>query len=251
MRATSATAALVAGLAVLATQACSADDGRATLTVLAAASLTDAFTDVARAFEAAHAGTEVDVDFGASSSLREQVLAGAPADVLASADPLDVEALADAGALAGRAEPFAANVLELAVPSGNPAGVTGLGDLARSELLVGLCAPQPPCGRLARQVLARAGVVASVDTEAPDVRALLTQVASGDLDVGVVYRTDVAARRGDVDGVPLVGRDEVTTRYPVAVLDEADDEELAAAFVAFVLSGEGRAILTEHGFLPP
>lgn len=251
MRATSATAALVAGLGLLATQACSGDDGRATLTVLAAASLTDAFTDVAGAFEDAHPGTEVALDFAASSALREQVLAGAPADVFAAADQREVEALADAGALDGRPTPFAANVLVLAVPPGNPGAVTRLGDLARTDLLVGLCAPEVPCGRLAREVLTRAGVEAAVDTEAPDVRALRTQVASGDLDVGVVYRTEVAAGGGDVEGVAIAEADDLPARYPIAVLDEAEDADLAAAFVAFLLSDAGQGVLADHGFLAP
>jgi molybdate transport system substrate-binding protein len=251
MRATSATAALVAGLGLLATPACSGDGGGATLTVLAAASLTDAFTDVARAFEEAHPGTDVALDFAASSALREQVLAGAPAHVFAAADRREVEALADAGALDGRPTPFATNVLELAVPEGNPGAVTGLADLGRPELLVGLCAPEVPCGRLAREVLARAGIDAAVDTEAPDVRALRTQVASGDLDVGVVYRTEVAAGRGDIEGVALPEAGDLPARYPIAVLDDAEDEDLAAAFVAFVLSDAGQAVLADHGFLAP
>jgi molybdate transport system substrate-binding protein len=218
--------------------ACSAsDDGGSPVTVFAAASLTDAFTSLA-----AEAGPEVTFNFGSSSSLREQLLAGAPADVFSPADPVQLEDL-DVDA-----EVFARNHLAIVVPAGNPGGVTGLADLARPELLVGLCAAEVPCGRYGREALAKAGVTAAPDTEAPDVRALLTQVVSGDLDAGLVYRTDVLAAGDEVEGIELPAEHDVVAEYPIAVLS---DEPGAAAFVELVRSEAGRRILRTHGFDVP
>ena len=221
-----------------------AGDGQ--LTVLAAASLTGAMTELGEAFEQDHPGTRVQVSFTASSAAREQVLAGAPADVFASADGADVEALVDQGR-AEHPQVFATNRLMIVVPEGNPAAITGLADLAEPSHLVGLCAPSVPCGRLAREALDAAGVDASPDTEAPDVRALLTQVASGDLDVGIVYASDV---EGDdrVEGIPLPPSVDREVQLVIAPLVDAEDADVARALVDFVRSADGRAILLEHGF---
>lgn len=241
--------------AVVLGAACSGGDGQATLTLLAAASLTDAFADVAEAFEASRDDVALELSFDASSSLREQILEGAPADLFASADPVDVQRVVDAGLAATTPVVFASNRLELVVPEGNPAGVRRLADLARPDLLVGLCAPEVPCGRLARAALDRAGVVAAVDTEALDVRELLTQVGAGELDVGVAYRTDAIAGAEAVDGVLIDGPEATVTDLPIVVLagaaDDGDGGEAAEAFVAFVRSRRGQRILAEHGFGPP
>jgi molybdate transport system substrate-binding protein len=242
-------------LAVAALAAVGCDDGAGgstggTLRVFAAASLTDAFEELAERFESAHDGVEVELNLAASSSLREQILAGAPADVFASADELTMQAVVDAG-LAPDATPFATNELQIAVPAGNPGAVTGLADFADDDLLLGLCAPEVPCGRLAREALERAGVVARPDTEEPDVRSLLTKVAEGDLDAGVVYRTDVLAPGGDVEGVAIPDASNVVVTYPIAALADAVDGDLADVFVAFVLGAEGRAVLDDHGFGAP
>ncbi|CAN5691340.1 molybdate ABC transporter substrate-binding protein [soil metagenome] len=221
-----------------------------TLTVLAAASLTDAFGALALLFELAHPGVIVELNFGPSSGLREQILNGAPADVFASADPSNMDQLVDAGA-APAPEVFATNQLQIAVPPGNPAGVSGLADFADDDLLVGLCAEEVPCGRFAREALANAGVTPALDTNAPDVRALLTQIESGDLDAGLVYRTDVLAAGDTVEGIDLPADQNVTADYPIARLSEAADVEVAEAFVAFVLSPDGRAILASFGFDEP
>jgi molybdate transport system substrate-binding protein len=223
---------------VLGTLSCSDDDGT-TLRVFAAASLTDALSDVERAFEAEHGDVDVVLNLAGSSSLREQIAGGAPADVFASASARHVEGIGD--------EPvtFATNALELVVPASNPGDVDGLDDLARHELLVGVCAPEVPCGELARRALTDAGVDAAVDTEEPDVRALLTKVAAGELDAGLVYRTDVLAAGDDVVGVDVAGP---ATSYPVVAVS---DEPLAGAFVDFLLGDEAQAILADHGFGPP
>lgn len=217
---------------------CGGSDADPTVTVFAAASLTDAFTDLGEAFE----GGSPTFNFGSSSSLREQVLAGAPADVFAPADPAQLEGID------GEVAVFARNHLAIAVPAGNPGGVTGLADLARPELLVGLCAAEVPCGRYSRRALAKAGVDAAPDTEAPDVRALLTQVASGDLDAGLVYRTDVLAAGSEVEGIDLPASQDVLARYAIVLLG---DEPGARAFVELVRSEEGRRILRRHGLEVP
>lgn len=224
-----------------------ADPERGVL-VSAAASLTDVFGEIEAAFEAVHPAVDVTLNLAGSSALRAQILEGAPVDVFASADRANMERVAEEDELAREPRIFARNRLQIAVPPGNPAEVTGLGDLAREDLLVGLCAEGVPCGDLAREALDRAGVVAAVDTHEPDVRALLTKVELGELDAAVTYVTDVAAATGEVEGVHILDRHNVTAEYPIAVLARAADPETARAFVVFVLSSDGRAILARHGF---
>lgn len=221
------------------------------VTVFAAASLIDAFEALGDAFETAHPGATVTFGFAGSSSLQQQILAGAPADVFASADPAAMDAVVDGGAVRGTPVRFATNVLVIAVPAGNPAGVGAVADLTDHDLLVGLCAPEVPCGRLARRLLASSGVQPAVDTEEPDVRSLLTKIAAGELDAGIVYTTDIMAADGSVERVPIPGSAQVPATYPIAVLTDGSNRPGAKAFVELVTSGAGRAILAEHGFGPP
>lgn len=236
-------ATLMLGTAV----ACGSDDP--SLTVFAAASLTDALTEVGEAFEA-DSGIDVRFSFAGSSSLREQVLAGAPADVFVPADPSDAEALVDAGQADAPVE-VATNRLAVVVPAGNPGGVTGLADLADSSLLVGLCAPEVPCGALSADAFDALGVEPAPDTLEPDVRAVLTKVAAGELDAGVVYVTDVRSAGDAVEAIDLPQSSDVVATYVVAVLSDAGDPEAAAAFVAFLGGSAGQAILASYGFGPP
>ena len=245
-----ATTAVLATLGLFAS-ACSGASADTTLTVFAAASLTDAFTALAAAYEAAHPGTAVTLNFAASSALREQILAGAPADVFASASTGDVDRLAAAGALAGEATTFARNRMTIAVPPGNPAAVTGPADFADPDLLIGLCAEEVPCGGYARRALEAAGVVASLDSNEPDVRSLLTKIEAGELDAGIVYVTDVVSAGGAVETVPLPQAAAVEATYPIAVLAAAPHPGAAADFTAFVLSPPGLAVLAAQGFLAP
>lgn len=221
------------------------------LLVSAAASLTDAFTDVAAAFEAANPGVDVLVNFGGSSALREQIIEGAPVDVFASANMSNMDRVVEAGEVAGEPQIFATNLLQIAVPAGNPAGITGLQDFNRQELLIGLCAEAVPCGDFARQALVRAGVVPAVDTYEPDVRSLLTKVEASELDAGITYVTDVASAGGSVAGVDIPIDHNVVAEYPIAALANAPHRDIADAFVAFVLSDAGEAILSEYGFSSP
>lgn len=237
----------VAAVASLALLACGGGDGR-TVTVFAAASLTDAFDDIADAFEDEHPGVVVERNFAGSSSLREQILQGAPADVFASANRSTMEELLATGSV-GAPEDFATNRMAIAVPAGNPAGVRDLTDFARSDLLLGLCAVEVPCGESGRRVLSLASVDAAPDTEESDVRALLTKIDAGELDAGIVYATDVLGVGDGIEGVALPDHQNVTTSYPIAVVGEADPD--AAAFVDFVLGSRGQEILHDHGFGAP
>ncbi len=227
----------------------SALDG--TVTVFAAASLSDALTEVARAFEAAHPGTKVELNLAGSQALREQILAGAPADVFAPAAAREMDPVVEAGEVAGEPRVFARTTLEIVVPAGNPAAVDGLADFADDDLLLGLCAVEVPCGALARQALERAGVSPRPDTDEPDVRSLLAKVAAGDLDAGIVYRPDVLAGGDAVEGIPIADHVNVVTDYPAASLARAPEPALADAFVDFLVSGDGRAIVTSFGFGAP
>lgn len=228
------------------------DDGgtEGTITVFAAASLTDVFEELADAFEEANPGTTVELSFGPSSGLVTQITEGAPADVIATAATSNMEDLVAADALAGEPTDFATNLLELAVPPGNPGGVDGLDDLADEDLVVGLCHAEAPCGRFAREALEAAGVEASIDTDEEDVRALLTKVEAGEVDVGVVYRTDVRAAGDAVEGVVIPDDENVVATYPIATVEGAANGEGAEAFIAFVLSAAGQAALAEAGFEP-
>jgi molybdate transport system substrate-binding protein len=221
-----------------------------TITVLAAASLTDAFTEAADAFETDHPDVTVELNLAGSHALREQILAGAPADVFASANQSNMDQVAEAGEVEGTPQTLAHNSLEIVVPADNPGGVEGLADFADAGLLIGLCAAEVPCGEFGREALGNAGVTPQPDTDEPDVRSLLTKVETGELDAGIVYRTDVLAAGDAVEGIPIPSEDNVVADYPVAALAGAGEPTIAAAFIEFLLSDDGQAILVSHGFEP-
>lgn len=219
--------------------------------MLAAASLTDAFTDIATVFEAANPGVEVALDLAGSQQLVARILEGAPADVFASASPEHLDAVARAVGLAGEPVTFAENVLEIAVEPGNPARVEGLADLARDDLVVVLAAPEVPAGRYAAQALDRAGVDVQPASLELDVRAALGKVAIGEADAAVVYRSDVRAAGHTVEGVRIADAQNVVAQYPIAVLADAPNPIVAREFLDAVLDERGRAALIEHGFSIP
>ncbi|MGY1724842.1 molybdate ABC transporter substrate-binding protein [Blastococcus sp. SYSU DS0533] len=227
------------------------DGPTGTLTVFAAASLTDVFTELGERLEDEHPGLEVRFNFAGSSALATQITQGAPADVLASAAPPQMAVVADAGLAAGDPEVFTTNVLEIAVPAGNPAGVTGPSDLAREDLAVALCAPDVPCGAASEQVLAAAGVTAAPDTLEEDVRAALTKVELGEVDAALVYATDVAAAGDAVEGIAFPEADDAVTTYPIAALADAPNPEAAEAFLELVTSDAGQQALADAGFRAP
>ncbi len=228
----------------------SASGVRGSITVLAAASLKESFTAIGKAFEAANPGTTVTFSFGASSSLAQQVVQGAPADVFASASQKNMQQVVDANA-AAEPVPFAANVLAIAVPPDNPARITSLADLSRPAVKVALCQPQVPCGDLARKVLAAAGVTVRPVTLESDVKATLTKVQLGEVDAGLVYVTDVRAAGAKVTGIAVPAGAGSATTYPIATLTDSKNPALATAFVQYVLSDAAQATLREAGFRSP
>lgn len=221
------------------------------LRVSAAASLTDAFAAIEEVFEERHPGVDIVLNLGGSATLREQILEGAPVDVFASANLANMEQVMEAGETGAAPVIFAHNLLQIAVPPDNPGNVTDLADFANENLLIGLCAEDVPCGDFARETLAQAGINPAIDTNEPDVRALLTKVEAGELDAGITYVTDVAAAEGRVRGIDIPGEVNVVATYPIAALAGATNPEAAAAFIEFVLSEEGQSILNGFGFSSP
>ncbi|KTR87126.1 molybdate-binding protein [Microbacterium testaceum] len=239
-------AALLAACASPAPEPAASDDQLGgTLEVYAAASLQRSFDEIATAFEAAHPGVTVSAVYDGSSTLATQIGEGAPADVFASADEKN---MAKVSAQAPEPQIFAGNTLVIAVPAGNPGGVSALADLARVTTV--LCAPEMPCGAASQTLLSNAGVRVSPASSEQNVTAVLTKVAAGEADAGLVYATDVAGR-DDVEAIVPDGADAVVNRYPIAALADAPNPDAAAAFVAFVLSDDGQRILADAGFRAP
>ncbi|HEY8375833.1 MAG TPA: molybdate ABC transporter substrate-binding protein [Nannocystis sp.] len=245
-------AALAAGALALA--GCRAREAATELHVAAAMSLKEAFLDLERSFEAAHPGVDVVFNFAGSQILAGQLLAGAPADVFASADAAQIDRVAASGRL-GEMRVFAHNRLVIITPAGDGA-VQGPADLGRPSLRLVLAGPTVPAGAYARAALTRVGVaeaaLANVVSSENDVRGVVGKVVAGEADAGVVYATDVTPAVADrLRVVPFPGADEVVPTYAIAALKDSARPALAAAFVAAVTGPEGAAALTRHGFLPP
>ncbi len=221
------------------------------LVVFAAASLTEAFEELRDAFVEANPGVEVVSSYAGSQTLASQINEGAPADVFASADAAQMDAVDEGGNLAGGAEVFASNLLQIAVEPGNPRGVTGLADLADPDLLLVLPGEEVPAGRYARQALAAAGVEVSPASLERDVRAALSKVELGEADASIVYVSDILASEGRAEGIEIPDEQNVAASYPIAALADAADPAVAEAFVAFVLSEQGQEILADHGLAAP
>lgn len=240
-----------AGLAlVVAAAACSSPGaGRPSLTVVAAASLTEPFTEIARLFEAEHPATDVALAFAATPAVAHQVRAGAPADVVAAAERAVVDALAADG-LAGPVVAFATNRMAVAVAPGNPLGIRTVDDLAAPGVDLVVCAPEVPCGRLADRALTGAARPARPRSYEPDVKAVLGRVARGEADAGLVYATDVRAAGDRAAGVPL-GAAGLVAEYGAATVTASPAGERARAFVAFLGSPAGRRALAAAGFELP
>jgi molybdate transport system substrate-binding protein len=222
-----------------------------TVSVFAAASLTESFTRIGKDFEAANPGSKVTFNFAGSSALATQINQGAPADVFASAAPTNMRTVTDAGNGAGTPTTFARNQLVIAVPKGNPKGIKGLADLTRAGVKVALCAEQVPCGAAAKKALDAAGVKLTPVTLEQDVRAALSKVKLGEVDAALVYRTDAKASASDVDGVEFPESAGAINDYPIVVLRNAPNRTGAQAFLAYVLSDKGNAVLTKAGFQVP
>ena len=219
------------------------------LTIFAAASLSASFSELAEEFGADNPAVTVNpISFDGSATLATQIDEGAPADVFASADESTMAKVAGEGD--GSPAVFASNVLEIVGQRGNPLGITGLSDLARPSVQVVLCAPRVPCGTASHRILDLDGVAIAPVSEEQNVKAVLAKVQAGEADAGLVYVTDVAAA-GTVDGVTIAGAERAANSYPIATLARSADPEVAEAFVAFVLSHRGQAILARYGFGKP
>jgi molybdate transport system substrate-binding protein len=222
-----------------------------TVTVFAAASLTDVFTELGGRLEDEHPDLDVQFNFAGSSALATQLTQGAPADVFASANQPQMAVITDAGLAGDDPAVFAENVLEIAVPADNPGDVTGLADFADADLTLAVCAPDVPCGAAAAQVFEAAGITAAPDTEEEDVRAALTKVELGEVDAALVYASDVRSAGAAVQGIEFPEAEEAINEYPICSLAEAPNPEAAEAFTSLVLSDEGQATLEAAGFRAP
>jgi molybdate transport system substrate-binding protein len=241
-------------VAALAT-ACSTQAGTSTaedttLTVSAASSLTDAFTSLAAEFEADHPGVDVALNFAGSSALAEQVNAGAPVDVLATASLATMAVVVNAGNAADPAT-FARNELALVTPAANGAGIGALADLEQADVLTAICAPEVPCGAATATLLEENGLRITPATLDPDVKSVLARVVTDEADAGIVYVTDARAAGDAVTTIPIPTGTNVSTDYQVAVITDAAQSALADEFVALVTGDAGRATLTDLGFIAP
>ena len=230
------------GVALLLAACGSGDDEP--IVVLAASSLTDVLPPIAEAYEAS-TGRSVELSFAGSSTLREQILEGAPASVFVSANPAIMAELTQVGLIVDTVVPVATNAIVIAVPTGNPASVSGLESFGDPSAVLGLCASEVPCGQLGEAVLASAGVTPQIDTFEPSVRSLLGKIELGEVDAGLVYETDVAAS----DSVELIGMpftEDGQTIYVAARLRGSTDS--AQDFVNFLDEPTAQSMLLDAGF---
>ena len=263
---TSLTALAVAGASAVALASCSsgtttgttspssAGESTAAITgtvnVFAAASLQETFSTLKKQFEAAHPGVTITPNFGASSALATGITQGQPADVFASASQTTMDAVIRAGGAAS-STPFAKNVGEIAVPAANPANIDSVNDLAKQGVKVAVCQAQVPCGGIATKVFANAKITVTPISQEADVKAVLTKVSLGEVDAGIVYVTDVKSAGDKVKGIEIPADVNASTTYPIAALTKAANPTAAQAFVDYVLSPEGMAVLKAGGFASP
>lgn len=218
----------------------------ATLTVFAAASLQPAFDKIGQQLKTQDSITTT-FSYAGTQTLTAQLQQGAPADVFASADTAHMTTVQNAGLIAGPPRIFAHNRLEIAVERGNPKGIHSLSDLARAGLVVVLADPSVPAGKYAQQALTKAHVTVHPASLEPQVTGVLSKVALGEADAGIVYVSDVATS-GKVDGVTIPDDQNVIAEYPIAALSSAPNPTGAQTFVTYVLSTGGQAILKAAGF---
>jgi molybdate transport system substrate-binding protein len=231
-----------------------------TLTVYAAASLTDAFTEIGRAFEAEHPGITVAFNFGGSQNLRTQIEQGAAVDVFASANMKEMDTLASEKLIeVSVPKVFLTNQLVVILPKNNLAGLTSLADLAKPGLKLVLAAEEVPAGRYTRQVLdnlnARFGadykdkVLANVVSNEDNIRQALTKVQLGEADASIVYVSDAVAAP-ELQKIEIPADVNVIAEYPIAALLKSANTDLANEFIVYVLSPAGQATLQKWGFTP-
>ena len=231
-----------------------------TLYVFAASSLTDAFGDLESSFEERNLGTDVRMNFAASSDLLLQVQQAAPADVFASADEAKMDTAVEDG-LVKQPEVFARNSVVLIVPADNPAGIEEFGDLSGADATMVLAVEGVPIAEYAEQVLANAdaaygegfsqSVLGKVASREANVRAAAQRVALGEADATFVYRSDVTEDiRDQVQVIEVPEELNVVATYPMAVVERSENPDLGQAWIHFVLSNEGQDVLEGYGFMP-
>jgi molybdate transport system substrate-binding protein len=221
-----------------------------TLTVLAAASLRDVFAELAEGFEAEHDGVTVALSFAGSADLADQLLAGSPGDVFASADTKNMDRVVEGG---DATDPvvFATNTLTVVVPAGNPGGVTSFADLSREDLKVVVCAAEVPSGSATAKVEAAAGTTVHRVSEEASVTDVLAKVTAGEADAGLVYVTDATLAGDDVEVIDVPETKTVVNTYPIAVTSRAADTALAQEWLDLVTGPVGQAALAKAGFGAP
>ncbi len=239
--------------------ACSSDtDNKAdepqkevTLTVFAAASLTDTYTELGKKFEDANPGVTVTFNFAGSSDLVAQIQDGAPADVFASADVKNMDKAVEADLVDGEPVLFATNMLQIATPPDNPAKIATFADLAKPDVKLVICAPQVPCGNATQVVAESANVTLSPVSEEQSVTDVLGKVRSGEADAGLVYVTDFAGAGDEVLGIEFPESSAQVNEYPIVALKGSDNSDVAKAFVEFVTSPDAQAVFAAAGFGQP
>ena len=220
------------------------------VTVFAASSLTEAFQDEQQTLVGKYPSLHLTYSFSGSTTLVTQILAGAPADVIATADPVSMQQLVSAG-LVDTPTVFANNLLEIAVAPGNPKHITGLADLANPALKVVIEDPSQPAGKYTAEALANLGIVVHPVSEPLDVKSTLATVTSGNADAAVVYVSDVVSAGSTVTGVPIPASQNIIAVYPIAILKSSKNQAADKAFVNEIVSGTGQQALKNAGFLPP
>ncbi|WP_051048145.1 molybdate ABC transporter substrate-binding protein [Rhodococcus sp. AW25M09] len=221
------------------------------ITVFAAASLRAPFTELGARFHVEHPGTSIEFSFAGSSDLAAQLIAGAPADVFASADTNNMIKVADAGLVAGDPTDFATNTLTIVTAPGNPDNVTSFADLANPDVLTVICAPQVPCGAATASVESATGTDIPAVSEESSVTDVLGKVTSGQADAGLVYVTDAAGAGAAVTAVPFEESSGAVNTYPIATSSTTDNPDTARAFTEFVTGPVGRDVLAGAGFATP
>jgi molybdate transport system substrate-binding protein len=221
------------------------------LTVLAAASLTDAFNKMGEQFKAQHSGADVKFSYAGSPTLVTQIQQGAPADVFASADQANMQKVVDGGLNSKQPKVFARNKLEIVVQAGNPKQIKSVADLANPAIRVDVCAPGVPCGTYATSVFSNANAKITPVSQEDNVKAVVTKVSLGEADAGIVYATDVKAGGDKVQGVTIPDDQNVMASYPIVQLKAATNEKAAQAFITLVTGSEGQKTLAGYGFLSP
>lgn len=251
MRSTSAAlaAALVAAFATGCGGAAPSDTD--TVLVFAAASLQGTFTELGKVFEAQNPGTEITFNFAGSSDLVAQLTQGAPGDVFASADQVNMGKAVDAGLVAETPVDFASNTLTIVVPPDNPAKIASFADLGREGTRVVVCAPHVPCGAATQRVEAATGVELSPVSEESSVTDVLNKVTAGEADAGLVYVTDAARARDKVAELPFPESRSAVNTYPIAVLNHTGNPETAQKFIDLVTGPQGQSVLEAAGFARP